>query len=52
METDTGRMRLGTAPMGLGEADNQEDDLRRRILDRGGYDGPMRLGEADSRDDL
>jgi hypothetical protein len=33
METDTGGWRLGTAPMGLWEADSQEDDLWRRILE-------------------
>jgi hypothetical protein len=36
METDTGGRRLGAAPMGLGEADSQEDDLWRRILEGGG----------------
>jgi hypothetical protein len=37
METeDTGGKRLGTDPMGLEEADSQEDDLLRRILEGGG----------------
>jgi hypothetical protein len=36
METDTRGRRLGTAPVGLEEADSQEDDLLRRILEGGG----------------
>ncbi len=35
METDTGGRRLGASPMGLGEADSQ-DDLWRQILEGGG----------------
>jgi hypothetical protein len=36
MEMDTGGRRLGMVPMGLEEADSQEDDLWRRILEGGG----------------
>ncbi len=31
METDTKRMRLGTAPIGLGEADSPDDPFKRPV---------------------
>ncbi len=50
METDTGGRRVGMVPMGLEEADSQ-DDLRRGYWKGEARDVPMGLGEAGSQED-